>query len=86
MKIIPTMRDAAEAAARRSYGYEQAKSPAAPGPASVVKVKGVNVNVGNQEVRRQQAVAAESGGARTALKSEGYSQAQINQAIGKGGR
>ena len=63
--------------------YEGLKQTSAPGPAPIAKVKGANVVVENQETRRQRAVAAESGGARTALRSEGFSEAMINKAIGK---
>jgi hypothetical protein len=87
MSVNPGWKQAAQDAANaRGPGYEQLKGTSAPGPASVVKVKGVNVNVSNQEARRQRAVKAESGGARTALAAEGFSEAQINQAIGSGKR
>jgi hypothetical protein len=82
MTIIPGWQEAAhDAAISRVPGYEQLKS--APATGRKMPAGSTITFADTYEGRRAQALASEAGGVRRALKSEGFSEAQINQAIGR---
>jgi hypothetical protein len=84
MTTIPGWQQAAhDAAMSRVPGYEQLKS--APATGRKMPAGSIITAAGTYEGRRAQALASEAGGARTALKAEGFSEAQVDAAL-RGGR